>query len=206
MTTIHTDRRPLTLKNSYISGVGIHRGQGKFEWDPARITLYRAAEHHERKKWDIMDIYRDVEQIKANSQQFLDAVAKMSVLNANVLDYLLENPHLIPEEWKSDPTDEYRSKGYQRIHFLGTLYEHSHGGLAARYIEWREEVERRGYLAICTGKWGWSHGYSRLRSGWYSDYHVGALSGLNKPLIVPVLAEPVQSGLATEGLSTRKRQ
>lgn len=56
------------------------------------------------------------------------------VLNANVLDYLLANPHLIPEEWKG-----------KYVFFWGTVYRHRDGGLCVRYLSWGD------------GRWGWSY-------------------------------------------------
>jgi hypothetical protein len=55
-------------------------------------------------------------------------------LNANVLDYLLENPHLIPEEWKS-----------KYVFFWGTVYSRSTGHKCVRCLGWHEEW-----------KWFWS--------------------------------------------------
>lgn len=55
------------------------------------------------------------------------------VLNANVLDYLLANPHLIPEEWKG-----------KYVFFWGTVYRRRAGGLCVRYLFWRG------------GWWSWS--------------------------------------------------
>lgn len=46
-------------------------------------------------------------------------------LNANVLDYLLENPILIPEEWKG-----------KWVFFWGTIYRSSSGCLYVRCLYW----------------------------------------------------------------------
>jgi hypothetical protein len=55
----------------------------------------------------------------------------MPVMNANVLDYLLANPDLIPEEWKKD------EKGNTRyIFFWGTVYRRSNGNLCVRCLYW----------------------------------------------------------------------
>ncbi len=57
----------------------------------------------------------------------------LPVLNANVLDYLLEHPHLIPGEWKKD------ERGLARyIFFWGTIYYRSSGdnGLFVRFLCW----------------------------------------------------------------------
>lgn len=55
-------------------------------------------------------------------------------LNANVLDYLLENPTLIPEKWKD-----------KCIYFWGTIYRNSDGDLYVRCLYWS------GY------RWDWSY-------------------------------------------------
>ena len=47
------------------------------------------------------------------------------VLNANVLDYLLAHPELIPEEWKE-----------KVVFFWGTIYRNSDGKLYVRYLNW----------------------------------------------------------------------
>ena len=52
-------------------------------------------------------------------------LAGKKVLNANVLDYLLANPHLIPEEWKG-----------KYVFFWGTIYRRSDGNLFVRCLYW----------------------------------------------------------------------
>lgn len=69
------------------------------------------------------------------------ALAKQSVLNANVLDYLLANPHLIPEEWKG-----------KAIFFWGTIYRGRDGRLCVRCLVW--------------GGDGWGWGAHWLDGGW----------------------------------------
>ncbi|MDP6571570.1 MAG: hypothetical protein QF747_01905, partial [Patescibacteria group bacterium] len=46
-------------------------------------------------------------------------------LPANLLDYLLEHPHLIPEEWKG-----------KYVFFWGTIYRGSGGLLCVRCLGW----------------------------------------------------------------------
>jgi len=58
------------------------------------------------------------------------------VLNANALDYLLANPHLIPEEWKG-----------KYVFFWGTVYRHRDGDLYVRFLFWHG------------GRWHWSHSW-----------------------------------------------
>ena len=54
-----------------------------------------------------------------------------SVLNANMLDHLLKNPHLIPEAWKKDENGNTRY-----IFFWGTVYRGAGGNLYVRYLDW----------------------------------------------------------------------
>lgn len=52
-------------------------------------------------------------------------------LHVNILDALMENPHLIPPFWKVD------SKGRNRlIYFWAVGYRSSHSGLCVRYLCW----------------------------------------------------------------------
>ena len=57
-----------------------------------------------------------------NLRQELD---DQPTLNANVLDYLLAHPELIPEEWKG-----------KAVFFWGTIYRRSDGGLYVRCLYW----------------------------------------------------------------------
>jgi len=70
------------------------------------------------------------------------------VFNANVLDYLLANPHLIPEEWKKDEQGNTRY-----IFFWGTVYRDRDGYLFVRCLYWSD------------GRWDWGRRW--LGSGWY---------------------------------------
>lgn len=70
-------------------------------------------------------------------------LATKVVLNANVLDYYLAHPELIPEEWKG-----------KVVFFWNTIYRRSDGNLCVRYLC------RRG------GQWDWSHHW--LGYGWDS--------------------------------------
>ena len=64
-------------------------------------------------------------------------------LSANVLDYLLEHPKLIPEEWKN-----------KYIYFWGTVYRSSVGNLFVRFLDW------------FGGRWDWNCRW--LDDGWGS--------------------------------------
>lgn len=87
-----------------------HQKGGQFKWDASQVELFLS-----------------VAQKKGTSEgnKLRKEIASKPVLNANVLDYLLANPHLIPEEWKG-----------KSIFFWGTIYRDSGGRLYVRYLYW----------------------------------------------------------------------
>jgi len=88
-----------------------HRKGGTFKYDPAKVRLH-LDEGQKNGKW-----------IEGNNLR--KKLANKPVLNANVLDYLLANPHLIPEEWKGEI-----------VFFWGTIYRHRGGHLCVRRLIW----------------------------------------------------------------------
>mgnify|MGYP001356901996 CR=1 FL=1 len=84
-----------------------HKKGGQFQWDLAKILLFLF----------------DIQSIKGN--ELRKKLKGMLVLNANVLDYLLAHPELIPEEWKG-----------KYIFFWGTIYCDSVGCLVVRCLHW----------------------------------------------------------------------
>ena len=75
----------------------------------------------------------------------------LPVLNANVLDYLLAHPELIPDEWKKDTNGNTRY-----IFFWGTIYGDSDGHLRrVRCLYWLD------------GRWRWNDFW--LDDGWGTD-------------------------------------
>ena len=94
-----------------------HQKGGAFKFDAAQVQLYLDKGQQNGKY------------IEGNKLRTL--LAGKPVLNANVLDYLLANPHLIPDDWKKD------EKGNTRyIFFWGTVYRHSDGSLYVRALCW----------------------------------------------------------------------
>jgi hypothetical protein len=80
--------------------------------------------------------------------ELFEELKKHSVLNANVLDYLLKHPHLIPETWKMDENGNSRY-----VFFWGTVYRGSSGRLSVRCLG-----------RYCAGWWGW--GSRWIDDGW----------------------------------------
>jgi len=66
----------------------------------------------------------------------------MPVLNANILDALYDNPHLIPEDWKRDKHGDIRY-----IFFWGTIFRrYASGRLYVRDLYFGDGVWRRDYF------------------------------------------------------------
>ena len=88
-----------------------HQKGGAFLWNSASVALH-LDKGQEKGKW-----------IEGNKLR--KALAKKPVLNANVLDHLLANPHLIPEEWKG-----------KAVFFWGTIFRRRDGDLYVRALFW----------------------------------------------------------------------
>ncbi len=108
-----------------------HPKGGVWKWNPTKVSLY------------LDDNQKTGKYIGGNNLR--KRLAGKSVLNANVLDYLLKNPHLIPEEWKG-----------KCIFFWGTVYRYSDVNLCVRYL--------------CWGGGGWYWFYCWLGINWSDDY------------------------------------
>lgn len=115
--------------------VAEHRRTGELEWKPEKVGLYLS----ERQKKSGY--------IKGN--ELMEELENEPVLNANVLDYLLKNPRIIPEDWKKD--EDGRSRF---IFFWGTIYHNVEGNLNVRHLHWHK------------GKWAW--GWYWVHRDWYS--------------------------------------
>ena len=87
-----------------------HKKGGLFKFDPAKISLYLSKN---QRKGSI------------SGHDLRKELVDKPVMDANVLDYLLAHPELIPEEWKG-----------KYIFFWGTIYRHSVGNLCVRGLGW----------------------------------------------------------------------
>ena len=90
-----------------------HKKGGQFKWDPTKLKLHLSKSQQNGKVIEGEDLQKEL--------------TRMSVLNANVLDFLLkkENWHLIPKEWRG-----------KFVFFWGTIYRISNGVLFVRFIPW----------------------------------------------------------------------
>ena len=94
-----------------------HKKDGQFSFGPAQVVFHQ------------VDGQRDNRSIKGTRLRTM--LEDLPVLNVNVLDFLLTNPHLIPEEWKSKVSTRY-------IYFWGTIYRDSRTNLYVRCLCWSE--------------------------------------------------------------------
>lgn len=105
-----------------------HKQGGQLAWSPSCANLF-LAEGQRRGKWMKGYVLRK-------------ELEGQPVMNANVLDYLLAQPHLIPEEWKG-----------KYVFFWGTIYRNADGNLYVRCLFWGGD------------RWSW--GARWLDDDWY---------------------------------------
>ena len=86
-----------------------HQRGGQLTWDASEIALYLSK--HQQGNSHIQ------------GDELRDELKGKPVYNANLLDYLLEHPHLIPEEWQG-----------KHVFFWGTLYCDAGGLFLVRYL------------------------------------------------------------------------
>lgn len=96
-----------------------HKKGGQFKFNPAKISLY---------------LSKKQKQGSISGHDLRKELSDKPAMNANVLDYLLAHPELIPEGWKG-----------KYIFFWGTIYRRSDGDLYVRYLSWDGS------------EWGWGY-------------------------------------------------
>ena len=106
-----------------------HNKGGVLRWNSSKVGFYLSPRQQEG-KW-------------LKGTELREELKDQPTLNANLLDYLLVHPNLIPEEWKG-----------KYIFFWGTTYRGPYGFLFVRYLEWNG------------GQWFWD--FYWLGSAWYS--------------------------------------
>lgn len=129
---IDTDAAPLIEKGWSIES---HIGHGFWKCNLKRVELFLSKE---QKKND---------QNGGELRKIIEALKDKKALNANVLDYLLAHPELIPRSWK----------GTKSIFFWGTIYRRDdNGNLYVRYLRWDGS--------------GWCSRYGWLDVFFYSEF------------------------------------
>lgn len=89
------------------------RIRGLVKFDPAKVALHLV---DSQKKGKGIEGYNVREELSGTP-----------VYTAHVLDYLLANPHLIPEEWKG-----------KALFFWGTIYKDGQCNFFVRYLYWND--------------------------------------------------------------------
>ena len=97
-----------------------HIKGGQFEFDPKRVALY--LDKAQQGGGTIV------------GKKLRQKLKSKGVYNANLLDFLLAHPELIPKKWKG-----------KFIFFWGTIYRDSSGYLCVRCLRWDGD------------RWGWDY-------------------------------------------------
>lgn len=107
-----------------------HRKGGQLVWDITRV------------KSDPYPYLTYGDQVGAKNV-FLKSLENKSMMNANVLDYLLRNQHLIPDDWKG-----------KLVCFYRTVYRPSNGGSQrVRYLAWNGRTFTSGHHQVDNDNW-----------------------------------------------------
>lgn len=117
---------------------------GRLSWDVEvqREALYLSERQQPGETIQGMELYKE---LKAKS---------IPMLNANVLDYLLAKPHLIPKSWEG-----------KRVDFWGTIYLDFNGRPSVRCLRrWTSTSE-------------WESGIQSLDTYWMFWYHAATHAG-----------------------------
>ena len=89
-----------------------HQKGGQFKWDVLQVNLY-LSKRQQNGRW-----------IEGNKLR--EELKSQRVYNANLLDFLLKTPHLIPKEWKD-----------KQVFFWGTIYRDGYGNICVRCLNQR---------------------------------------------------------------------
>ncbi len=118
--------------------VWTHKKCGKLEFNLSNLDFYVSKEQ-QTKKDEVLTGENLLDEINSENKK---------TLNANVLDYLLENKYLIPNKWKKYGN----SKDVRFIVFWGTIYrDPDNDYLFVRYLCWHDEDGWFSDLALIRG-------------------------------------------------------
>ena len=111
----------------------VYHKQGCFPvWDPGKVGLYLSKAQREGRAIMGTLLLQELER------------KKIRVLNANVLDFLLAHPDLIPAEWR----DGAQGKYIVSIYFWGTVYHDTAGNLCVPCFYWSDGMPEWGYSVL----------------------------------------------------------
>lgn len=101
---------PPFVPNGWDVELETHIKGGQFEWDPAKVSLYLSEDQQDGKTIQGCKLRKEL--------------SGKPVYNANLLDFLLAHPELIPNAWKREV-----------VFFWGTLYR-AGGRVYVRCLTW----------------------------------------------------------------------
>lgn len=113
-----------------------HIEGGEFKWNLEKVGFYWSKKQKDGNVIGGNDLRKELK--------------NKPVFNANLLDFLLKNPHLIPDSWKG-----------KAIFFWGTIYRGSDGHLYVRCLRWNGD------------RWCWNNYW--LENDWNSAYPAAVL-------------------------------
>jgi hypothetical protein len=99
-----------------------HQKGGQFIWNVSQVRLYLSDQQSKRHG-------------RIRGTTLRAELERKHIFNANVLDYLLAHPVLVPDEWKS-----------KVILFMGTIYSDSRNFRFIRCLRWGTEGWGSGYV------------------------------------------------------------
>lgn len=112
--------------------VAEHRKGGNFEWNPAKVSLYLSSAQDDNDRDRGTPCYT-----------LRKELANAPVFNANLLDFLLSHPNLIPVEWRS-----------RKVCFWGTIYQRTcDNHPCVRCLCWNGDDRGWGWLALWLDQW-----------------------------------------------------
>lgn len=123
--TIDTDRDPKIPSGLYLAGEGTeHRKMGKMKLEKRMDGKLYANDK---------EVIRHLSPNQQNGKNMKghalrNELKDKQVLNACILDALLANPQLIPDEWKNG-----------RTYFWGTIFRDADGSLCVEYLFWDDD-------------------------------------------------------------------
>ena len=106
--TVDLDAPPFIPKGWVVE---THLKGGRFKFGDAKVTLYSSENQRIGKCAEVTELQKELE--------------SQTVLNANLLDFYLAHPNIIPENWKG-----------KHIYFQGTVYRHTCCYRCVRYLCW----------------------------------------------------------------------
>ena len=108
-----------------------HKKGGQWEFNPDKIEFYFSKRQQRFYFVEGEDNFSTLQERQRFQASFIEGnelrteLVTKPVLNANVLDYLLAHPQIIPVEWKG-----------VSVSFWGTIYCNPSGSLSVRCLAW----------------------------------------------------------------------